>query len=81
MHDHNILFTLMAHSNDERGDLTLGMSRQKKTGVISTVDTVLGVLLTPFKKITSKAMFIMFTCGTIVNKHSSLKDFCVAITQ
>ncbi|KAH0826511.1 hypothetical protein J3R83DRAFT_5518 [Lanmaoa asiatica] len=81
IHGHNILFTLTAHSEDDRGDLTLGMSRQKKTEVTSTVDAVLEVLLTPFEKITSKAIFIMFACGAIVNKRSSFKDFCDAITQ
>lgn len=79
--DHNILFTLTAHSEDERGDLTLGISRQKKTEVASTVDTMLEVLLTPFEKITSKAMFIMFACGAVVNKPSSFKDFRDAITR
>ena len=70
-----------AHSKDKRGDLMLGISRQKKTKVMSTVDTMLEVLLMPFKKITLKAMFIMFTCGTVINKPSSFKDFRDAITQ
>ncbi|KAH0834290.1 hypothetical protein J3R83DRAFT_11659 [Lanmaoa asiatica] len=71
----------MAHSKDDHGNLTLRMSHQKKTEVTSTVDAVLKVLLTPFKKITSKAIFIMFACGAIINKHSSFKDFCDAIIQ
>ncbi|KAH0826483.1 hypothetical protein J3R83DRAFT_5486 [Lanmaoa asiatica] len=78
-HGHNVLFTLLSHSDDDRGDLMIGISRQKKLEVASTVMEVMGALLTPFERITAGSMFIMFACGAIVNKDASFKEFYDAI--
>lgn len=81
MDSHNILFTLTSHSEDDWGNLMIGMSCQKRLEVASTVEMVLDVLLTPFEKITSDSVFIMFACRAIVNKVKSFDQFCASITR
>ncbi|KAG8213505.1 hypothetical protein J3R82DRAFT_8327 [Butyriboletus roseoflavus] len=77
----NVLITLTSHSEDDRGDIMIGMSRRMKVEVASTVETVLDTLLTPFKRITAGSLFVMFACGAIVNNPSSFDQFCKAITR
>ncbi|KAI9452037.1 hypothetical protein HD554DRAFT_2267701 [Boletus coccyginus] len=77
----NVLFSLVAHSDDDRGDLMVGLSCQKKHEIASTVTEVLDILLGPFERIASGSMFVMFACGAIVNKAPSFDELCKAITR
>lgn len=79
--DSNVLFSLVAHSDDDRGDLMVGLSRQKKHEIASTVTEVLDILLGPFERIVPGSMFVMFACGAIVNKAPSFDKLCKAITR
>lgn len=79
--DCNVLFTVLVHSDEERGDLTTGFSRQKKREVSSTVESVFDALLTPFKKIVPNATIVLFACGSVVNKTDSFEQLCKSIER
>lgn len=70
----NVLFTILVHSDEDRGDLTTGYSRQRRREVSSNVKSVLDVLLTPFEEMTPNAMLVLFACGSVVNKADSFNE-------
>lgn len=80
-HGSNVLLSLLAHSDDDRGDLMIGISRRKKLEVASTVAAVLEILFTPFENIVSGSMLVMFACGAVINEASSFEQFRHAITH
>ncbi|KAF8834176.1 hypothetical protein BDN67DRAFT_985510 [Paxillus ammoniavirescens] len=68
----NTIFAITNHSEDNTGDLFLGMF--KGTNIANDVGEVLNVLLGPFQALTSGALLLLFTCGFIVTME---KPFCM----
>ncbi|KAF8835830.1 hypothetical protein BDN67DRAFT_1015181 [Paxillus ammoniavirescens] len=68
----NAIFAITNHSEDDTGDLFLGMF--KGTNIANDVGEVLDVLLGPFQALTSGALLLLFACGSVVTME---KPFCM----
>lgn len=77
----NVVFTLLCHSDEDRGDLTIGFSRHRKLELASPIQSVLDILLMPFEKLVPNAVFFMFACGSVMSNVESFDDFRKAIAQ
>ena len=79
--DSNVIFTLLCHSDEDRGDLIIGLSRPRRLQLASPIQSVLQTLFMPFEKLAPGALFFMFACGSVINNASSFNHFREAITQ
>lgn len=73
--DSNILFTLLCHSDEDRGDLTIGYSRRRGMEVASSIESVLELLFMPFERLVPGSLFFMFACGSVISNAASFDQF------